>query len=158
MAVDRQFLRRANIFPAVKNMIEVFLDRFVAKTYLQTQGAPAAKTVTTTLTAAELLGRLLTANQGGGALASYTLPLATALETALLALPVDPAVDDSFDFTIINISANAAEDVTILTNTGWTLVGSMAVESNEGTAQKSPFGTFRVRRTAINAYTLYRVA
>src|SRR5262245_38288551 len=35
--------------------------------------APAAKTVSVTLTPAELLGRWITGNQGGGAAAAYTL-------------------------------------------------------------------------------------
>lgn len=122
------------------------------------QGAPAAKTTSTTLTAAELLGFLLTSNQGAAGAATYTLPLASDLETAFAAAKGALAVNDGFDFTVINISTNAAEDATIATNTGWTLVGNMVVESNEATAQKGPQGTFRVRRTAANAYTLYRVA
>lgn len=123
---------------------------------LSVQAAPAAKSTTTTLTAAEIMGGILTANQAGGAGASYTLPLATDLETALLAAFPGLAVNDSFDFTLINISTVAAEDVTILTNTGWTLVGLMKVDSND--ADTSPASAvFRVRRTAANTYTLYRV-
>lgn len=125
-----------------------------------TQAAPAAKTVATTLTAAEILAGLLTANQGGAAAANYTLPLATDLETAFAAAVPGGVLanNDSFDFTLINISAVAAEDITIVTNTGWTLVGNMVVESNEATAQKGPVGTFRARRTAANTFTLYRVS
>lgn len=122
------------------------------------QPAPAAKTTTTTLTAAELLGRLITGNQGGGAAATYTLPTGALLEVSWRAQKPDLAVDDSFDFNVINISTVAAEDITIATATGWTLVGTMVVESNEATAQKGPSGQFRVRRTAENIFTLYRVA
>lgn len=119
------------------------------------QAAPAAKTTSTTLTAAELLGRLLTGNQGGGAAATYTLPLATDLETAIAAQV--PAQNDlAFDWTLINLSVVAAEDITIATNTGWTLVGKMTVESNDAVTSDAR-GTFRVRRTAANTYTLYRV-
>lgn len=159
MAVDRSFFRHSSLLPAVKIALEKFLNLFDAKAYLQTQAAPAAKTTTTTLTAAELLGRLLTANQGGAAAASYTLPLATDLEVALRTLVGAPnlSADDSFDFTIINLSVVAAEDVTVLTNTGWTLVGKMTVESNDAVTSDAR-GTFRVRRTALNAYTLYRIA
>lgn len=120
------------------------------------QAAPAAKTTSATLTAAELLGRLLTGNQGGGAAATYTLPLATDLETAIAAqVPVQN--DLAFDFTLINLSVVAAEDITIATNTGWTLVGKMTVESNDAVTSDAR-GTFRVRRTGANAYSLYRVA
>lgn len=121
------------------------------------QVAPAAKTTATTLTAAELLSGLLTANQGGAAAANYTLPLATALETALLVTNPGLANDDAFDFTLLNISTVAAEDITVATNTGWTLVGKMTVESNAAVTDNS-FGIFRARRTAANTYTLYRVA
>lgn len=125
---------------------------------LRKQAAPAAKTVSVTLTAAEIMAGLITGNQGAAGAATYTLPLATDLETALVAAHPGLANDDSFDFAIINLSAVAAEDITVATNTGWTLVGSMVVESNEATAQKGPQGAFRARRTAANAYSLYRIA
>lgn len=118
------------------------------------QGTPAAKTVTVTLTAAEVLTGIITGNQAGAAAASYTLPLATDLQTAL---PVDVANDDAFDFAVINLSTVAAEDITILTNTGWTLVGSMVIESRDSDRAASS-AMFRARRTATNTYTLYRIA
>lgn len=125
-----------------------------------TQAAPAAKTTSTTLTAAELLTRLITGNQGAAGAAAYQLPLAADLETALLAPTAFPnfGVNQGFDFTVINLSAVDAEDITITTNTGWTLVGRMDIESTGGTPARASSGTFRVRRTAANAYTLYRLA
>lgn len=125
-------------------------------TQIFVQPAPAAKTTSTTLTAAELLGGLLTGNQGAAAAATYTLPLGTDLETALIAAFPGLAVNDAFEFTLINISVVAAEDITIATNTGWTLVGKMTIESNAAVTDDSR-GTFRVRRTAANTYTLYRI-
>lgn len=123
------------------------------------QPAPAAKTVATTLTAAELLAGLLTANQGGAAAANYQLPTAANMEAGWAAQKPELKADDSFDFTLINISAVAAEDITITTGgAGWTLVGNMVVESNEATAQKGPNGTFRVRRTGAATFTIYRIA
>jgi len=56
-----------------------------------------------------------------------------------------------------NISTVAAEDADILAGAGWTLVGSMAVQSNDAITSKSS-GHFRARRTAANTFTLYRVA
>jgi hypothetical protein len=125
---------------------------------LRKQGAPAAKTTSTTLTAAELLGGIITGNQGAAGAATYTLPLATDLESALLAIHPNLQVDDSFDFVLINLSTVAAEDITVATNTGWTLVGDMVVDSNDQAAGSYPRAIFRVRRTAANAYTLYRIA
>lgn len=156
--MNRKFIRSALVHDGVRRMFHQFLDRFVGKSYLETQVTPAAKTTSTTLTAAELLTRLLTANQGGAAAATYTLPLGTDLEAALVLLvgTSDLKADASFDFSITNISTNAAEDVTVATNTGWTLVGKMTVESNAAVTDDSR-GLFRVRRTAASTFTLYRV-
>lgn len=121
---------------------------------LVTQAAQAAKTTSTTLTAAELLGGIITGNQGAAGAATYTLPLGTDLEAAL---PTDVAVNDSFDFSLINISTVAAEDITVATNTGWTLVGALVVESKDNDRANSS-GMFRVRRTAASTFTLYRLA
>lgn len=129
--------------------------RFSARN-LQKQAAPAAKTTAVTLTAAEIMVGLITANQGGAAAANYTLPLASALETALLLVHPGLANDDSFDFALVNISTVAAEDITVVTNTGMTLVGSMVVASNAAATDISS-ATFRVRRTGANAYSVYRL-
>lgn len=128
----------------------------VTSTELVTQAAPTAKTVSATLTAAEVLVGIITGNQGGGAAAAYTLPLATDFETALIALFPGLQNNDSFDFSVINISTVAAEVITVTTNTGWTLVGDMTLAANAAGDQSS--GLFRARRTAANTYTLYRIA
>ena len=154
MSIMRVNVNQANIDPSVERLIGDILDGKA----LMVQPAPAAKTVTTTLTAAEILTGLITGNQGAAGAASYTLPLASAMETAMFAAFPALANDDAFNFNLINLSVVAAEDITILTNTGWTLVGSMLVESNEATALKTPSGAFRVRRTAPATYTLYRLS
>lgn len=118
------------------------------------QGAPTAQTTSATLTAAALLSGIITANEGATGAASYTLPTATDLQTAL---PSAFANDDAFDFSLINISTVAGEDATILTAAGWTLVGSMVVESFDADRARSS-GRFRARRTASNTFTLYRIA
>jgi hypothetical protein len=125
---------------------------------LRKQAAPAAKTVSATLTAAELIGGLITGNQGAGAAANYTLPTGTDLETALLAIFPGLAADDSFEFNVINLSTVAAEDITLLTAAGWTLSGSMVVVEQTAANPAGSNGLFRARRTAANTYTLYRVA
>jgi hypothetical protein len=126
-------------------------------TQIFTQGTPAAKTTTTTLTAAELLIGIITASQGAAGAAAYTMPLGTDLEAAMVAAYPALAINSAFDFSVINISTNAAEDVTMTTNTGWTLVGNMVVESNT-TNVNPPHAMFRVRRTAASTFTLYRIA
>lgn len=117
------------------------------------QGAQTAKTVSATLTAAEILTGLITVNQGAAGASVQTLPTAAAMDTAL----PDFAADMSFDFSLINISTVAAEDASIATNTGWTLVGNMDVASNAAATDKSA-GRFRARKTAAGAWTLYRLS
>lgn len=117
------------------------------------QGAPAAKTVSATLTAAELLTNIITVNQGAAGASALQLPLATDLDTAL---PTAVA-GHAFDFSVINISTVAAEDASLTTNTGWTLVGDMNIEANDAARARSS-GRFRARKTAAGAWTLYRLA
>ena len=118
------------------------------------QVAPSAKTVSATLTAAELLTRIIKANPGGAVAATYTMPLGTALQTAL---GTDFAVDDAFEFTVNNISVTAAETVTIAGNTGVTAIGSMTIAANSAAATNS-VAIFRVRKTALNVFEFYKVA
>jgi hypothetical protein len=54
----------------------------------------------------------------------------------------------AFDFSVINTGTGVA---TLGTNTGLTLVGSMAVANGAS-------GLFRVRKTAVNTYTVYRIS
>lgn len=117
------------------------------------QGTPTAKTVSATLTAAEVLAGIITVNQGGGAGSALQLPTAAAMDTAL----PQSAADDAFDFSVINISTVAAEDATITTNTGWTLVGNIDIASNAAATDKSA-GRFRARKTGAGAWTLYRLS
>ena len=120
------------------------------------QRAPYALTGAATMTAATLVAAdmLLTGNPGGGAGVSYQLPTATALDSAL---PSSMGADDAIMFRVINLSTVAAEDITLTTNTGWTLVGSMVIESRDNDRANAS-ATFIVRFTAANNATLYRVA
>lgn len=116
------------------------------------QGAPAAKTVSGTLAAADILTGIITVLQGGGAPSAQQLPLATAMDTAF----PGSAAGFSFDFSYVNISANAAETATLTTNTGWTLVGGMDVAAIAAGTKSS--GRLRARKTGAGAWTLYRLS
>lgn len=120
---------------------------------LATQGDPAAKTVSGALTAADLLAGIITVNEGAGAPSAQQLPLATALDAAL----PDAAANSCFDFSVINTSVVNAEDASITTNTGWTLVGSMDVLAYNAAGTASS-GRFRARKTGAGAWTLYRLS
>lgn len=125
---------------------------WTATSGLAAQGDPAAKTTSSTLTAADLRAGIITVNQGAGAAANLQLPTAAALDAAL----PGAAINSSLDFSVINTSTVAAEDATLTTNTGWTLVGSMFVPAYD-TAGNNSSGVFRARKTGAGAWTLYRV-
>lgn len=118
------------------------------------QATPTAKTTSATLTAAEVLVGLITVNQGGGAASAQQLPTVSDLEAAL----TGEANDDAFDFHVINTSTVDAEDASITTNTGWTLVGKMDVLANNAAGTANTSGHFRARKTGTGTWTLYRVA
>lgn len=118
------------------------------------QGAPAAKTTSTTLTGAEVIGGIITVNQGGGAASALQLPTGSNIEAA-----ISPALatGDSFDLSIINISTVGAEDASVTTNTGLTLVGDMNFSANDAVTARSS-GILRFRKTASNTFSVYRLA
>jgi len=126
----------------------------VESVLIRNQPAPAAKTVSATLTAAEVLSRIITINQGAGATSAQQLPTGTALQAAL---PADFAVDDSFDVSVMNISTVDAEDASITTNTDMTLVGSMDFPAHSGITLASQ-GVLRFRKTADHVFSVYRIS
>jgi hypothetical protein len=105
------------------------------------QGAPTSKAAAATLTGAEVLAGIIEYN---GAVANLTMPDGSDIESAVGAL----AVDRAFEFNVIN---TGAATVTIATASGLSLVGTMTVTAGVS-------GMFRVRKTAINTYIVYRVA
>lgn len=118
-----------------------------------TQGAPAAATVSATLTAANLQTGIITVLQGAAGASAQQLPLATAMDTAF----PGSIAGTAFDFSVINISTNAAESASLTTNTGWTLVGDMDIAANSAATTKSA-GRFRARKTGTGAWVLYRIS
>lgn len=117
------------------------------------QGTPVAATTSATLTAANIQAGIITVLQGSGASSAQQLPLATAMDTAFPAAVANSA----FFFSVINISATAAEAASITTNTGWTLVGDMDIIANSASTTKSA-GRFLARKTGTGAWTLYRMS
>lgn len=117
------------------------------------QKAATAKTTSATLTALEIWQKILTVNQAAGGASALQLPTAADLDLLL----TDWAADDYFDLSLINTSTVGAEDASITTNTGWTLVGNMDVASNAAATDKSA-GMFRLRKTAAGAWTIYRLS
>jgi hypothetical protein len=113
------------------------------------QGAPAAITTaaaSTTLTAAQVLTGIIVGDNTSGGNIDFQMPTVANLIAA-----TDWAVNESFDFSLVNVSAGAVP-ITIVTNTTWTLVGDMAASATIRSAR------FRARVTGATTGTLYRIA
>lgn len=129
-------------------------------TMIVAQGAPVALTgASNTITAAGILGNIVTVNGGTAGAVTSTLCTGTQLDAALTALTGSAVpAGYAFDWYLINISAVAAEDATVTTATGWTLVGTMVVAANATLGEGgTSTGRFRARKTAANTFTLYRL-
>lgn len=112
------------------------------------QGAAGTLNATGTLTAALMLGGIVTSTTAAGVTA--TLDTGTLLETALIAAYPGLAVSDYFEFSVVNTGANS---FTIATATGWTDGGNGFVAVTTATSAR-----FGVRRTAANTYTIFKIA
>lgn len=105
------------------------------------QPSPAAVDVTATLTVGQLLGGIITSTTA--AAVTGTLPTGTLTDAGS-----DFAVNDAFDWCVINTGASNA--FTVSAGTAHTLVGS-------GTVALSSSGAFRTRKTAANTFVTYRI-
>jgi hypothetical protein len=119
------------------------------------QGAPNDQTVAATLTIANLLTGIVTGTHAAGATQAYTLPTGTLTDAA-----VQLAAGEAFEWSLINLSAAAADSITVTAGVDHTLVGSGIVPSAHATTGglSSNGGRFRTRKTAANTYVTYRIA
>jgi hypothetical protein len=107
------------------------------------QAAPTALTAAATVTAAQLANGLFTFDGTAG---NMTLPTVADLEAGISSAS---KVNAAFDFYVVNIDGGS-DDVTVYTNTGWTLVGVMQVDN-------ATSGHFRARKTGDGSWTCYRL-
>ncbi|MBS1198151.1 MAG: hypothetical protein H6R18_1936 [Proteobacteria bacterium] len=122
----------------------------------EAQPAPTVKTVANTLTIAELLTKIINATPTAtGATAAYTLPTG-----ALIDAGVTMAVNDSFDWVLINNALAAADTITVTASTGHTIVGNPVVQSLHATtgATMGYSSMWRTRKTAADTFVTYRIA
>lgn len=114
-----------------------------------TQGAAGALNATGTLTAALMLGGIVTSTTGAAVTA--TLDTGALLEAAFIALYPAVQVGDYFEFSVIN--TGAANAFTIATASGWTDGGNGFFAVALSTSAR-----FGVRRTAAGTYTIFKIA
>lgn len=98
-----------------------------------------------TFTAAQILGGLILRDPAGSGRADL-LPTATDI---IAALGPDPQTGESFEFTIRN-TADAAETITVTTNTGLTLSGTMTIAQNNS----KRFLAVVTSNTTVTVYSL----
>jgi len=111
-------------------------------------------TTAATITVAALKAGLITGTHAAGATQAYTLPTGTVMDAALTSFII---ANDSFDFTIINLSANLADTITLTAAAGFTIVGQATIDSAHVDSEFPSSGTFRVRKTAANTFVAYRL-
>jgi len=111
---------------------------------------PVSVTTAATLTPAQVLNGLILANSGiTAASVTYTLPTVADLE---LVLSNSDKVGTSFTFRLVNLGTSSGTAI-IATNTGWTITGSLTM-----TVPVTTGAFFIARKSAANAWTLYRAA
>ena len=66
---------------------------------------------------------------------------------------------DAFDFSVINLATDGAQNITITAGTGVTLVGNMRIHAQDAADDAVSIGTgrFRIGRTSSTAVTLFRI-
>lgn len=111
-------------------------------TYLSTV-SPTNSNTSATATAASLIAGIRTGTPAANI--DLTLPLGTDMDAAFMSLQNNQA----FQWSVINLAA-ATYNITVLANTGHTVVGNMVV----GPASS---GSFITRKTASNTFVTYRV-
>lgn len=136
--------------------VEYFTGTSVLESmFIVEQPAPTAMTTAATITVGALATQLITGTQSSGATVAYTLPTGTVLDAG-----VDLAIGQGFDFVISNLSAAAADTITLTANTDITIVGVAIVQSVHVSTGgiTGATGTFRLRKTAANTFVCYRIA
>ena len=126
-----------------------FNDGNLSEVKMSVASAPATATDTATLTADQLLNGIIIGTPT--ATATYTLPLATAIDSTLS----NSKVGTTFEFRVITA---AAYGITIATNTGWTIgssgtQGLMTIAATAGTVR-----SFRARKSGDGAWALYAIS
>ena len=120
-----------------------------AETTMGYAATPQTATATATLTAAQLVGGMLVANPSTSA-ATYTLPAASTLEAAL----PNATVGSTFDLSVVNIGTSSGTvTFSMGSGTGFTDGGNAVAVVAVTTS-----AIFRFRKTAENAYTVYKAA
>ena len=131
-------------FYANGNAPNYFAGDVRTNTVVTQKQAPTNSNTSVTLTAASILDGLRTGTPAAGI--AYTLPTGTNMDAAFQ----DLQTNQSFEWSVINLAA-AVHVITVVANTGHTVVGDMAVAA-------ATSGRFLTSKTAANTFISYRIA
>ena len=117
-----------------------------------------AKTTAATLTIAELLTGFLTGTHAAGATQAYTLPTGTDMSAGCAC-----GDGEGFEWILVNLSAAAADSITVTAGADHTIVGNAIVISAHAstggaiTSQGVASSRWYSRKTSGNTWVSYRV-
>lgn len=120
-----------------------------------TQLSPVTYNTTSTLLASDMMGGLITSTFVVGATVSVTLSTGALLDTA-----AGMEIGKGFEWELINTSLAALDTVTIVANTGHTIVGAVLIPSGHistGGLNGTNSARFFTRKTAANTFITYRL-
>lgn len=121
-------------------LYEVGVAPTVPQASFGTQGTPVAVDVTGAVSATAMLGGIVTSTTA--AAVAGTVPTGANMDLAS-----EFAINDSFDWSVIKVGANA---FTVTAAAGHTLVGDAVVAT-------ATSGLFRTRKTAADTFVTYRI-
>jgi hypothetical protein len=121
------------------------------------QANPTAETGAATISVADIISGIVTITHSIGVAVPLTLDTGTNMDAG------DPAAigtDRYRDWSIINLSAAAADTATLTASAGHTIVGNAVIQSAHATtgALYGNSARFRSRRAATNTWITYRIA
>ena len=122
--------------------------RFSTLVYDTTTPATETTAAAVTYTVTQVLGGLILRDPNGAARADL-LPTAAAIVAAIEGVQLQT----SFEFTIRN-TADAAETITVTTNTGLTLSGTMTIAQNNSKRFKAVVTNITSGTEAVTVYSL----
>lgn len=119
-----------------------------------TQFSPVTQNTTATLTAATLMGGLITSTQATGATIELTLPTGALTEAA-----AGIGLNQGWEWSLVNLSAAVADTVTLIAGSGHTIVGTAVIPSAHSTTGGlyGNAGRFFTRKTATDTFVTYRL-
>lgn len=125
--------------------------------FIGAQAAPTAETGAATITIADILTGIVTVTHATGSGVALTLDTGSAMDTGM---PTGMGTDQYIDWTVINLSAAAADIATVTASSGHTVVGVMIVQSAHSSTGELYGNAIRLRsrRTATNTWITYRLA